>query len=307
MNKYLVLLFLAFIVVIIVILQVGIRRSGTPQDIRIRTESEDQGYEPMAKKVQRAKEELALAEREVEQASLSIHPAFESMVFIPAGEFTLGYGPGLNNEKPERRVSLKGFFMDVYEVTFAQYYAFVRATGHRKPRLAGYLGVESADLPYLLKPDSPVVGVSWYDAADYCAWKGKRLPTEAEWEKAAKGTGRQRWPWGDEELPKRANLQGTHDGFDGTVAVDRFKEDVSPYGVYGMAGNVMEWTQDWYDEVYYEALPASDPPGPPSGQERVIRGASWHDSIQRARTTARFKAFPEYRDVTIGFRCARSS
>ncbi len=175
---------------------------------------------------------------------------------------------------------------------------------------AGGLQDEEADaagIPVLLNPYSPVVGVSWDDADAYCYWKGKRLPTEAEWEKAAKGIDQRKWPWGDEENPNFANLVGAEDGFRYTSPVGSFKQDKSPFGVYDMAGNAMEWVSSWFQEDYYQIMPVLNPKGPAKGENRGIRGGSWNDSILRAKTTIRFKTRPTYRDVTIGFRCAKSS
>jgi formylglycine-generating enzyme required for sulfatase activity len=269
------------------------------------------GFKPTAQRIKEAKELMSQAEKEVIQAHPD--PAHEKTILIPAGEFVMGSTGGGLDEEPERRVFLDGFYIDPYEVTFAQYYAFVTATGHRKPRLAGYLALEAGELYLLMKPSNPVVGVSWHDARDYCDWKGKRLPTEAEWEKAARGTDGRKWPWGDKEEPAYANLVGPEDGFRYLSPVGAFGRDMSPYGVYDMAGNAMEWTADWYQEDYYRTAPARNPKGPETGEFsvgpdrkgfKVIRGTSWNDSVQRGRTAVRFKAFPEYRDVTIGFRCA---
>jgi formylglycine-generating enzyme required for sulfatase activity len=219
----------------------------------------------------------------------------------------MGSRSGGYDEQPEKKISLAGYHIDRYEVTFAQFYNFTSETGHRKPRLVGYLGnVETEDLPLFMKPFYPVVGVSWDDAAAYCRWKGKRLPTEAEWEKAARGADQRKWPWGNQEGANYANLIGEEDGFRYTAPVDYFKQDKSPYGVYGMSGNAMEWVSDWYQEDYYRILPVSNPAGPASGNLRALRGASWNDSIDHARTTMRFKMIPRYRDVTTGFRCAKS-
>jgi len=317
MTWSLKLLFLAAVAGVLVMLFMGIYRGGGPEDIFVQSHTtQDKGFKPLAKKLEVANEGFKKAEQELK--SFKLDTTYETMVIIPAGEFIIGARDGGYDEQPERRVSLAGYYIDRYEVTFAQYYNFVAATGHRKPRLVAYLGnVETEDLPLFMKPLNPVVGVSWGDAVDYCQWQGKRLPTEAEWEKAARGGDGRKWPWGNDENPSYANLSGEEDGFRYTAPVDQFKQDKSSYGVFDMAGNVMEWVSDWYQEDYYKILPVSNPTGPLAGGYRVIRGASWNDSIDHARVTARFKMFPEYpdvttgiiigyRDVTIGFRCVKS-
>ena len=277
----------------------------------------------MAKQLEETKQEFKKAETQM--AQIRIDPEYETMVLVPEGEFVMGDEQGNSTEQPERRIYLDRYWIDKYEATFVQYYAFVNTTGHRKPRLAGYLSVETRDLPRLMNPFSAVVGVSWDDAVAYCHWKGKRLPTEAEWEKAARGTDRRKWPWGNEERAEYANLNGDADGSRYTSPVGAFTKDRSPYGAFDMSGNVMEWVADWYQEDYYAVMPARNPQGPEKGvqtahfsEQRVIRGASWNDSLERARTTVRFKMNPTYqdmstglaigyRDVTIGFRCAKTA
>jgi formylglycine-generating enzyme len=309
MTKYINLLYLLFVLLIVVFIQIGIRTGQRPD---MRVETEDAGFKPMAQKIREAKEEMHEAEQEVIHALPN--QEHEEMIFIPAGDFLMGNDEGHLDQQPARQVYLDGYFIDQYETTFAQFYSFIEATGHRKPRLAGYLAVDSSQLHLLMNPSNAVVGVSWYDAQAYCDWKGKRLPTEAEWEKAAKGTDPILWPWGNEEEPGFANLVGVADGFPYLSTVGAFARDRSPYGVFDMAGNAMEWTADWYQEDYYREAPAKNPIGPERdgfrmGPDRVgfkgIRGASWNDSIKRAMNTVRFKAYPSYRDVTIGFRCVK--
>ncbi len=299
MSRLLKWLYLALVLAIVVILQIGISRTG-----KVPGADGEAGYTPLATKIKEAEKGMKTAEAQM--AAVRIDPEYDRMVAIPGGPFFMGDANGGAIEQPERTITLSPYHIDAYETTFAHYYAFVAATGHRKPRLAGYLAVDSSGLPFLMNPFNPVVGVSWDDASAYCLWKGKRLPTEAEWERAAKGTGRRVWAWGDEAQPSFANLVGGEDGFKYTAPVGAFRRDRSPDGVYDMTGNAMEWTADWFNERAYAMMPASDPSGPPSGRERVIRGASWNDALERGRTVTRFKMRPEYRDVTIGFRCARS-
>jgi formylglycine-generating enzyme required for sulfatase activity len=294
-------LYLLLILVFVVILQIGIYHSSGPP--REREEKEGESFKPLAVKIEETRKATEKMEKTL--TAVKVDPEYETSVFIPAGEFIMGNNEGHWMEQPERKVTLSGFFIDKYEVTFAQYYRFV-GTGHRKPRLAGYLAVDAEAIPMLMSPFNPVTGVSWDDAVAYCGWMGKRLPTEAEWEKAARGTDKREWPWGNEKSIQKANLEGEADGFRYASPVGSLKEDRSPYGVYDMAGNSMEWVADRFQEDYYRRAPSQNPPGPDAGEERVIRGASWHDALDRARTSVRFKTGPSYRDVTIGFRCAKS-
>ena len=300
MSPWLKWLYLSLVLATVGILWIGISRTG-----RVPGQGGDgEGYRPIATKIEEAKAIMARAESQF--AAVRIDPEYDRMATISTGPFVLGDREGGAIERPERTVTLSAYQIDVYETTFAQYYAFVAATGHRKPRLYSYPNVETTPLPFITNPFNPVVGVSWDDALAYCVWRGKRLPTEAEWERAAKGTGRRRWAWGDDANPHAANLDGEEDGFKYSAPVGAFRQDQSPDGVFDMTGNVMEWTADWFDERYYATLPPSNPSGPASGMERVIRGASWNDALSRGQTTTRFKMRPDYLDITIGFRCARS-
>lgn len=310
MSRYLTYSYLALVIAFALFIFYEIRHGRNPAEVT--RQSQPTEFKSLAKEVEEVEEEFKKAE--VQMSHIRIDPEYEIMVLVPEGEFVMGSREGHWTEQPEHRVYLDRYWIDKYEATFVQYYAFVNATGHRKPRLAGYLGVSAGELPRLMNPFSPVVGVSWDDAVAYCHWKGKRLPTEAEWEKAAKGTDKRRWPWGNEERADMANLKGDAEGARYTAPVGAFKQDRSPYGVFDMAGNVMERVADWYQEDYYTHAPVKNPLGPERGgqtahygEQRVIRGASWNDSLERAQTTVRFKMDPKYRDVTIGFRCAKSS
>ncbi|HUJ80203.1 MAG TPA: formylglycine-generating enzyme family protein [Nitrospiria bacterium] len=305
MNKYLVIIYLSIMAAFLVIIQIGIRHPMNPADMAgTQGTRNDEKFELMAVKQRREQEKMQKAVLAVKQAQPNAE--YDTMVYIPPGSFMLGNAHGQNSEKPVRQIVLSGYWIDKYEAPMAQYYAFIAATGHREPRLAGYLALASVDLSTLMAPNKPAVGVSWEDARAYCEWKGKRLPTEAEWEKAAKGQGQRQWPWGDAPNAMLANLDGGEDQFQGTAPVDGFPAGQSPYGLFNMTGNAMEWVNDWYDEQYYKFMPPSNPPGPSIGDEKVVRGGSWHDSLRYAHTYSRFKMFPEYRDATIGFRCARS-
>lgn len=305
MSKYLVIVYLVIVGVIVVMIQIGIRNPWDPvQIVATREGQEREKFEWMATKEKR---ELAAMEKaKTAIRNVPPHAGYETMILIPAGTFLMGNEKGQNSEKPVRVIDLDAYWIDQYEVPMPQFYAFAATTGHREPRLAGYLALASVDMASFVEPTKPVAGVSWQDADAYCRWKGKRLPTEAEWEKAAKGQTQRQWPWGDTPDPMLTNLEGVEDQFAGTAPVDSFVAGRSPYGVYNMTGNVMEWVNDWYDEHYYKVIPARNPQGPSIGDEKVIRGGSWHDSFRYAHTYSRFKMLPEYRDVTIGFRCVRS-
>lgn len=217
------------------------------------------------------------------------------MVEVPAGAFVQGSRAGEPDEGPPRRVKLDAFRIDRYEVTQAEYAACVKA-GHC---------TAARRYPECVGERLPVVGVSWEDAAAYCAWRGKRLPGEAEWERAARGTDGRRFPWGDELDCKRANFgnfigagpcAGENPGR--VLPVGSRLAGASPSGALDMAGNVWEWTADRYLR-YADGKPA----GPPD--HRVVRGGSCCSYFALPTTTNRL-SFPEsYRDRDIGFRCAK--
>ncbi len=227
-------------------------------------------------------------------------PMKEDMVFIPAGEFVRGYNGGGFDEKSEGLVMLDAYWIDRHEVTYGAYIAFVTATGHRRP-ISRYV----KHFEKLSSPTQPAVYVSWEDADAYCRYRGARLPTEAEWEKAARGPHGLLWPWGNQDKPGAANT-GNPDAFEFPAPVASFPLDQSPYGIYDMDGNVMEWVADWYQEDAYRDT-SPNPKGSPSGSFKVIRGASWGTIGKETRLTIRLKMVPDFRDTTIGFRCARTA
>ena len=224
----------------------------------------------------------------------------EDMARIPPGLFLRGYNEGGFDEKPERQIMLDAYWIDRFEVTYGNYLAFVSATGHRKP-ISRYV----KHFEKLSAPMQPAVYVSWDDADEYCRYRGARLPTEAEWEKAARGSNGLLWPWGNEDKPGWANT-GNADPVEFTAPVGRFPQDRSPFGVYDMDGNAMEWVADWYQEDSYQDT-QPNPTGPTTGFYRVIRGASWGTIGHETRLTIRLKMIPDFRDTTIGFRCAKSA
>jgi len=227
------------------------------------------------------------------------------MVLVPAGPFLMGSPPveGDQDEMPQRGAYVDAFWMDLYEVTFRQYAPFVSATGAPKP----VIPVLQDDPAKLMSPEQPVVAVSWTQAGDYCRWLGKRLPTEAEWEKAARGDRGAKWPWGPTFGPGLANIQGEDDGFRYTARPGSFPGGRSAYGLYDMAGNVAEWVADWYDQKYYLGAPFESPSGPTTGKHRVYRGGSWNDTPSDVRTAKRFAAAPHQTSAVIGFRCAKDA
>jgi formylglycine-generating enzyme required for sulfatase activity len=237
------------------------------------------------------------------ESAANEEPLPEEMVVIPSGPFVRGTMNGGFDEQPQRTIALETFSIDRYEVTNHQYQQFVLATGHRK---AGPPSRYAKSISKMRGPNQPVVYVSWDDANEYCRWKGKRLPTEAEWEKAMRGTDARLWPWGNQEKPNGANWARVQDGHEVSARVGSFSTDKSPYGVMDGAGNVMEWVADWYQEAYYKEAPDKDPPSPEFGTFRVMRGGGYTTTGGDIRITSRSKMVPDFRDETIGFRCAIS-
>ena len=230
-------------------------------------------------------------------------PLKEEMVRIPAGFFVRGTMAGGYDEKPERRIYLDAFSIDRYEVTNHQYQEFVAATGHRK---SGPPARYAKNMARMRGVNQPVVYVSWDDAEAYCRWKGKRLPTEAEWEKAMRGVDGRRWPWGNEPNALASNWSHPSDGFEVTAPVGSFRKDVSPFGVADGSGNVMEWVADWYREDAYSEPFDRNPKGPDHGVFKVMRGGAYTSTGSDVRITSRSRMVPDFRDETIGFRCAVS-
>lgn len=224
------------------------------------------------------------------------------MILIPEGVFTRGSDSGGIDEKPQAEIYLDAFFIDKYEVTVEAYNVFRRAADYVEPSVPFFQG----DYNVLKTPKFPVVGVSWNDAYNYCAWSGKRLLKEAEWEKAARGTHGLVYPWGNKVLPKRANISGTADGFEYMAPVGSFPMGRSVYGVYDMAGNVSEWVDDWYHQFYYQKSPLMNPEGPEPTKNRVFRGGSWDARKVDIRSAKRFAASPGRKDSIVGFRCGQS-
>jgi formylglycine-generating enzyme required for sulfatase activity len=225
------------------------------------------------------------------------------MVEISEGPFVMGSEgmQSLEDERPKHQVWLSTFFMDLHEVTTAQYAVFLSVTNRDAPWQWTMVDLSQHG-------DRPVIGVDWADADAYCRWKGKRLPTEAEWEKAARGTEGRLYPWGNYAPNSQlANFAlGARFSYSQVLMpVRSYERGKSPYGLYHMAGNVVEWVQDWYAMSYYESSPERNPQGPDQGQFKVLRGGSWSDQPNYLLTYGRFKLPSETRNSYTGFRCAR--
>ncbi|MER3423023.1 MAG: hypothetical protein C4293_07085 [Nitrospiraceae bacterium] len=223
----------------------------------------------------------------------------EGMVLIPAGEFTMGAESGLPDSRPRHRVLLSAYWIDKYEVTNAQYHRCV-ADGVCLPPKDRRIFDDSQ------RAQHPVTNVTWKQAHTYCQLRGGRLPTEAEWEKAARGIDGRRYPWGNSEDPIKtlAKARAILSNHNGPAAVGSIPESVSPYGVFDLVGNVWEWVRDWYAEDYYGAAPSQDPQGPLRGSFRVLRGGDRGQGPLELR--ASYRAWDEmtYWGPTLGFRCA---
>jgi formylglycine-generating enzyme required for sulfatase activity len=254
-------------------------------------------------------------------------------LFVPAGSFLMGSEDGEEIERPVHEVALDAFWIDRTEVTNTQFAAFVGHVGYvttaeREGTGRTFSGGEwvptaGASWQHPEGPgsgldgrdDHPVSLVSWEDAAAFCQWAGGRLPTEAEWEYAARGAENLVFPWGNTFEGERLNYcdvncpfewadQNVDDGFQFTSPVGRYPDGASWIGAMDMAGNVFEWVNDWFATDYYASSPGDNPPGPPSGENRVLRGASWVNLESNQRTAYRFHNLPAFRSYGIGFRCA---
>lgn len=248
------------------------------------------------------------------------------MVLVPAGLFLRGApapSPPEKDDAPARSIHLEAFSIDRAEVASAAYARFLEATGRRPPhwdaqdaRRATPSGSPLGDprredwgrfswedrRPPPGTADLPVTLVTWFDAEAYCAWAGKRLPTEAEWEKAARGADGRRYPWGSAPPQGRANFGGAHSG---PLPPGSYPGGVSPYGAADMAGNVAEWVADYHDPGYYREAPDRSPQGPERGAQRVVRGGFWRDGEERLQTFRRWRLPPAAKHGGLGFRCAR--
>jgi formylglycine-generating enzyme required for sulfatase activity len=258
------------------------------------------------------------------------------MALVPAGPFTMGVNPDealaecqkiyyaptacdrkfYEDSEPAHTVTLDDFYIDVYEVTNSRYAECVGAGACTIP--SNKSSYSRGD--YYTSPDYadyPVIFVSWEQARAYCEWRGGRLPTEAEWEKAARGTDGRFYPWGNTFDGTKANycdkncVKGwrdtkNDDGYPEIAAVGSYPQGVSPFGIFDMAGNVQEWVADWRDPFYFATSPAQNPIGPEAGGGRVLRGGAWFSPADFLLTFNRDPAAPEFQENTTGFRCVRA-
>ncbi len=265
-----------------------------------------------------------------------------TQIYIPAGGFVMGSSDSSSgasdDEKPQRAVYMDAFWIDQTHVTNAMFERFVAAIGYKTDAekighsyvfdkaLRAWNLAKGADWRHPGGPSStiaglenhPVVHISWNDATAYCQWAGRRLATEAEWEKAARGTDGRQYPWGNGNVAGNLlnfadlNLdadwadQSQDDGYEFTAPVGQYEAGASPYGVLDMAGNVWEWVADWYDKEYHVTMSDKQPSGPPAGETRVLRGGAWSNAPLDVRAANRNKDYPTSAGADIGLRCARS-
>ena len=241
----------------------------------------------------------------------AMYPVIEAMVEVPQGNFWMGCNLEVDaeckveREAPMREVKLNTFEIDVYEVTAGDYRACIVAGA------CEYGG--ASDNGYsnyaMERDDHPMNFVTWDEASTFCAWRGKRLPTEAEWEKAARGADGRKYPWGDNERScdyAVMNDSGIGCGTGQTWPIGQKPMGMSIYGVHDLIGNVAEWTADWFESEYYQTAPQANPAGPSEGRLKVVRGGSFLNPEEYLRAANRLDYSPETRASLFGFRCARS-
>jgi formylglycine-generating enzyme required for sulfatase activity len=245
--------------------------------------------------------------------------AKENMIFIPEGSFTMGFEIdndhewGDMDEEPVHQVTLSSYWIDKYEVTSSNFAKFLNEKKNEANRfieITPSVTVQFEDNLYQPRKgleNYPVNRVSWFGADAYCKWIGKRLPTEAEWEKAARGDDQRIFPWGN-EFPDNSRVtfrrKFSEKGFQVMEPVEGMKNGISPFGVHQMAGNVWEWVSDWFDSGAYQDEQRIDPKGPESGISKVLRGGNWYYKAYYMRTTYRFNEKPDIFKIWQGFRCA---
>lgn len=223
------------------------------------------------------------------------------MALVPVGEFTMGSDKGDDDEKPVHKVFLENYYIDKFEVSNRRFAKFVKAMLLEPP-----WSFADQDTP-IVHADRPVRWVNWLEALGYCLWVGKRLPTEAEWEKAARGSDARIYPWGNDAPTPAHAVFGLKEGTDTVSPIGNREAGKSPYGVRDMAGNLYEWTLDWYSDHSYTDLTAINPRGPLEGTAKVQRGGSYTNSPYRLRSTFRTKGDPLEHEHNVGFRCAKDA
>ena len=244
-------------------------------------------------------EAMDLEMEELEQRRVDLLPEANKrrMIHIEAGSFTMGgrEEDSPDNERPPHPIHLASYYIDAYPVTNQDYREFINCTGYKVP-----VHWQRGSYPTGLARH-PVANVSWQDAKAYAEWIGARIPFEAEWEKAARGTDDRLYPWGSRFVDDRCNAVNV---VGATLPVDEFPLGRSPYGLWDMSGNVYEWCEDHYDEAYYKYSPATNPKGPEGGQERSIRGGFFAETRPNVRTTHRNSAPETHTRENVGFRLA---
>ena len=292
-------------------------------------------------KVETKQEPKPIPKKVEKRARIPLFEIPRDMRVVRAGEFWMGCKPDLDDgceepEKPGRQVHLDIFFIDRNEVTVSRYAACVAAGACTEEglKMPSFGGKEQTEWAWACnwgkkdREDHPINCLNWKQADAYCRWATKRLPTEAEWEKAARGTDGRKYAWGNQEYAamakagkKVANIAdesekrrdpawtvaaGYDDGYTGTAPVGSFPEGASPCGALDMTGNVLEWVADWYDESYFGAAPKRNPPGPAKGEHHVARGGAWYGEPSTTRLGLRW-VDPLRRIVAVGVRCAKST
>jgi len=241
--------------------------------------------------------ELSAGERDLTTA-----PKGVPMKLISAGKFWMGSQKNGRGDAPRHQVFLDDYYLEQLETTVGEYKTFLEETGRKAPTYWN-------QVDFARDGDKPVIGLAWEDAQTFCQWAGKRLPTEAEWEKAARGIDGFHYPWGNS--PPSSQLANFNQPFstnpyqEGLINVGSYEKGKSPYGILDMAGNVWEWVSDYYDKDYYQISPAQNPRGPSNGSEKILRGGSW--LLGDLAPASRTKTNPDRGQDTFGVRCAKDA
>jgi eukaryotic-like serine/threonine-protein kinase len=245
---------------------------------------------------------------EIIEATLTSLPSYRAdakgvpMAYVPESFFPMGNDRGSVDERPIHFVNVDAFYMDKYEVTNGLYKACVEARVCQRVKTNSATRRSYYDDRHYVR--FPVIFVDWNMAQSYCEWRGARLPTEAEWEKAARGASNFAYPWGDDIDCNLANYGNCLGDTSGATIYDLGQ---SQFGIYNMAGNVWEWVSDWYSDTYYRSSPQDNPQGPERGTEKVLRGGSWKDNYVEIQSVNREAQNPAYSSSAIGFRCAKDA